>query len=166
MDQQLQQALAAIITNASASADAGVNFLQAQLPDAVSQLLLWKLTVSCLSFALSVILFVAAAVLVRKALALAPGSERRQLIYAREYAFDRYLKNTDYEQNEPLRSEYYAARDAAQAFGDDNLFQIISYTVATAFAGGFALVFLDFNWLQIWLAPKIYLIEYAATLVK
>ena len=47
MNEQLQAALAEIITKVSNGADSAVAFLSGQLPDVVQQLLMWKLVANC-----------------------------------------------------------------------------------------------------------------------
>lgn len=43
MNEQLQQALAVILSKSTDAVVAGVSFLQAEIPDVIRQLLLWKL---------------------------------------------------------------------------------------------------------------------------
>lgn len=44
---------------------------------------------------------------------------------------------------------------------------IFSLAVGALFATGLAIAFFSyFDWLKIWLAPKLYLLEYAASLIK
>ena len=50
--------------------------------------------------------------------------------------------------------------------GDDADFVISSLLVTSGIAISTVVFFNYFDWLKIWLAPKLYLIEYAASLVK
>jgi hypothetical protein len=43
---------------------------------------------------------------------------------------------------------------------------LIVFGCAPIMAGGIAIIFCHLDWIEIWLAPKIYLIQYAAELVK
>ena len=51
--------------------------------------------------------------------------------------------------------------------GDDEDIVLLSLLVTSGIAITSIVVFFNyFDWLKIWLAPKLYLIEYAASLVK
>lgn len=128
MNDQLQQALAEIIGKASSGIDAGTQFLSAQLPEVIQQLLMWKAVMSGLTclFAMVVLIFSAWPI-------------KRFYLWVRRLADD---------------DEFYDHPE-------------------TMFAGAGCIVLLligvcniSLTWLQILIAPKIYLIEYAASLAK
>lgn len=131
MNEQLQSALAAAIDQTLDGVQAGVTFLQAELPEVIQQLLMWKLFHSALLNLLGVSVLVVYVVLVRALMAWARHGEESKLD------------------------------------SDDRLFAAI---MATAINGVIALLIaaitINLTWLKILVAPKIYLIEYAANLVK
>ena len=128
MNEQLQQALAAILNKTMAGVEAGTAFLQTELPEVVQQLLLWKLAQASVMLVFSVLGVM-------------------QLIVTAWVA--------------AKHSNSYGALHFDNA-GIPAL--MISLCIADLSAFGV------FGWgadaLQIWLAPKIYLIEYAASLAK
>jgi hypothetical protein len=132
MNDQLQQSLALILGKATDAVTAGVGFLQAELPDVVRQLLLWKLTSSLIFGFLGLFVFLAIAIL---------GTQ--QAISLSE-------------------------KEAKKAWGEPGMVWF-----GFAFAGGIPMACAAITAmanlgtaLQIWLAPKIYLIEFAAKMVK
>lgn len=141
MNEQLQTALAEMLGKANAGIDAGATFLQAQLPDVIQQLLLWKATFSALQCAIGALLLIGAAVSLRV--------YRRKRVPGAE-------------------GQKYGAYQATFVFDDDGnpLPTILPLIVAQVASLIIGLVLLNATWLQIWLAPKIYLIEYAASLAK
>ena len=61
MNEQLQAALAEIITKVSNGADSAVAFLSGQLPDVVQQLLMWKLVANCAEGVIALLVLAGAA---------------------------------------------------------------------------------------------------------
>ena len=49
MNEQLQDALANLLSKTISGIDAGVAFMQAELPDVIMQLLTWKLSISAIA---------------------------------------------------------------------------------------------------------------------
>jgi hypothetical protein len=133
MNEQLQQALAEILNKATAGVESGAAFLQAELPDVIQQLLMWKMAAAILSILISIVII---------------------------YAYAKALIS-------------YAKSDRSNRFWHDGYDTISPFGFTTLLAGGIASFFcvlciIDslFDVLQIWIAPKIYLIEYAASLAK
>ncbi len=124
MNEQLQTALADLLGKANSGIDAGASFLQAQLPDVIQQLLMWKAVVSGLLFTLSIVGFIGITI-----------------------AIIRVLRNT----------EFWDGNDMPPSFLVAGFMSILYFAPALVW---------DIDWLQILLAPKIYLIEYAASLAK
>lgn len=125
MNEQLEAALVEIINRAVSGYDASISFLSEQLPDVVSQLLIWEFTHNFIIFLLSL-----------GALGIA-------------YYLSRKIMNN---------KEFFDGHQAPPA----TLVAILAWFVG-------AIVFsllVNFTWLKILVAPKLYLIEYAATLVK
>lgn len=128
MNEQLQQALAALLNKTVAGVEAGTAFLQAEIPDVIQQLLMWKLAQASAMSAACVLGLLGVAFVLR--------------VVAKHTANDGIL--------------------SIEGGG-------IPVSILSAAFTGAAGVGL-FSWgsdaLQIWLAPKIYLIEYAASLAK
>ena len=125
MNEQLQAALADLLDKANSGIDAGATFLQAQLPDVIQQLLVWKLVASGLSCLLSV-----------------------SMLISISYGYYRLVK-----------------WDIGGGAYDKGFASFMAGWIAAAGIGG-AWVLFSLDWLQIIIAPKIYLIEYAASLAK
>lgn len=119
----LQDSLKVILDKTVVGIQNGVDFLSAQLPDVIHQLLLWKFWESVVHCLFAVV----------AALCLIPI-----WVTARKYekTADKYQSGAGY---------------CAAVF-------------ASIIPGGIAIVQFNITWLQIWVAPKIYLIEYAASL--
>ena len=122
MNEELQNALLSIITKVSSGADNAIEFLGDELPDVISQLLLWYGVYNFVLFALSIVfLFV--------------------------YSYLVFIK---------CRSAIHAVLDG----GAEPLW-ILSVVPLL-----FATLPLNLEWLKIWIAPKLWLIEYASTLAR
>ncbi len=161
MNETLQQALTSIITNALTTAESAAEFLLAEMPLVVQQLLMWKAVYSFLWFALCMGLTVA----------LLIGARRlRTWIYT-----PLVVDQAESERKEYLRSKGYANRSTRQ---DREFARLESLNGRIDEYGGMQwvprglslapfIMGLAFcmDWLQIWIAPKVYLLEYAASLV-
>jgi len=126
----LKQALAEILTKATSGIEKGIDFLSAELPDVIEQLLLWKMWESLVgNILLWLFAFIIPAMLV----------------------FGNFKEGTrNFQRTEPRAPGIKLIIGALWL-----LFGLIPVSTAN-----------DLVWLQIWLAPKIYLIEYAAQLIK
>lgn len=140
MNDQLQQALTDILTKTTGAVEVGTTFLQEQLPEVIRQLLIWKAVVSALHLAAGIVLALTTLRFVR-------------------WAFKRPVRNDG--------SYKYTPTVVYDSYGD------IHPGIVLVITGGFIMSLFSirfivngFDWLQIWLAPKIYLIEYAASLTK
>jgi hypothetical protein len=124
MTDDLQGALTEALNRAIEGAASASQFLLSETPDAIKELLAWKLAESLLInvVAISAVLFV---------------------IYA-------------------------VYRACHVIVGEDGVYDHPEVMLLgfAAFPIALALMQLNLDWLQIWIAPKIYLIEYAAGLVK
>ncbi|AVH85315.1 hypothetical protein RsoM2USA_387 [Ralstonia phage RsoM2USA] len=131
----LSEALTHIIDATVKAGTAGINFLSEQIPDVIHQLLVWKAIQSFLPFMLGIVAMIA-------------GS------YAMYYIIKMYRKNVAaYEQRRPHGLGY-------DAFVE----WILGLCAAGVVVMGFFGAATHMTWLQIIVAPKIYLIEYAAHL--
>lgn len=128
MDEQLQKALAEIIGKVNGGIDGAASFMSAQIPDAVSQLLMWYATKSAIMCSLAVIVMIA-------------------WFFAERYAI------------KALRAGNADVEDWAIVYG-------LLGSIARIMPIMFFWSYLNLDWLQILLAPKIWLIEYAASLAK
>ena len=137
MNEQLQQAVASLITASLAAFDTGVNFLSEQIPDVVQQLLLWKAIESFAHFfffGICVLLVVA-------------------------WWINKQIKFW----STPIPDHYN--RTVPRISGDSgplvmcNLFLIFPIWIGIANVA-------NWTWIQIWLAPKVFLIEYSKVLLK
>ena len=118
----LEQALTEILQKAVSGVEKGVGFLQTELPEAVSQLLLWHFWKSLIFNVLGLIIIITVVFFAKRAWILFGKIEDEPVI----------------------------------------LLPLISFMIMTTLS----LVLFDIVWLQILIAPKLYLIEYAAELIK
>ena len=123
LENTANEALRLIIDNAAAAKD----FILAELPDVVQQLLIWKFCES-LAYCVPAMLIVVAII-----------------------AWVRFVKKRwqEIKDNEPV-----------VVFG--GILSCVTIIVGLLIS----IKLINLTWLQIWLAPKIYVIEYASTLVK
>lgn len=130
MKEELQIALAELIQNTLQGAEAAKDFLTAEIPDIVIQLLTWH---GVYSFGLFMIGIVS-------------------LIISLYFA-NRVIKNKDEIKWNILNFEGQHAK---------GILQIIASIILLAIG----LTNLNLIWLQIWIAPKVWLIEYIRGLIK
>lgn len=145
MNEQANKILADLLQKASNGIDAAVSFSQAQIPDVVNQLLLWNAVSSVISQVVALAVIMLLAVIVYR------GVSRR---------------GTRTEGG-GWRGYHYEGRSFFWDEDGDLSFPGMMCSMAS---GGTILVCLmafatNFDWLKIWLAPKLYLIEYAAHLL-
>ena len=147
MNEQLQGAVAQILERAISGIDSSVEFMQAELPDVIEQLLLWYAAKGVMFFIFGLILLVSGVLIFVKSIKSRPiMSEdfKPSLLWKRgEYSWNR----DEVSANEPGWSLVCLSSIAMISFGLGGLPSILDS-------------------IQIWIAPKIWLMEYAATLVK
>ncbi|WP_443700187.1 hypothetical protein [Pseudomonas sp.] len=130
MNEELQKALLAILNKTVSASEAGMSFLQKELPEVIQQLLMWKAFESAaffLTFAALTFLFVTMAIKLFKA--------------ARSY--------------KPKNS-----------YDDADGYYFCVFGLSLVSALFLLLALANLSWLKIILAPKLYLIEFAASLAK
>ena len=130
--EQLNEALATLINQATTGIDASMGFLQAEMPDVISQLLVWHGVKSGMVSALAIAFIVAVARIDIKV-----GRKLHKTLSDRgdvEIFWGLYV-------------------------GVGSVIRILPYLAVFD-------IYVNLTWLQIWIAPKIFLIEYAANLVK
>ncbi|WP_414127377.1 hypothetical protein [Escherichia albertii] len=140
MEEQANKILIELLQKASNGIDAAVSFSQAQIPDVVHQLLIWSFVHSALFQVTGLLLLIAAMKLP---------------------SFARTARNN---------GERWTSFDGCPS--DGYFISSFYYDICTVFAPifgsiiGVLIIAFNFEWLKIWLAPKLFLIEYAASLVK
>lgn len=132
MNEQLQNALAEIIQKAIATGEAAAEFLVAETPDVVYQLLLWYGVKTAVLFFTGLAIWLIVACILRD-----------------------MLRN-------PKRWKIDPSKDGT-TFCMATIYVICGPVLIAA---GLELTSNNYDWLQILIAPKIWLLEYAAELVK
>lgn len=128
MTEELQGALTEILNGALTAKD----FMVSELPEVVTQLLLWKGVMSGIGFSFGLLLIII-------------GST----VFSKTFI--------------PALKKYNA--DSRRNYEKDDSFFFWGLTLIPVFIG-FLMMTHNMDWIQIWLAPKVYLIEYAASLAK
>ncbi|MDG0556583.1 hypothetical protein [Klebsiella quasipneumoniae] len=149
MNEQANKILVELLQKASNGIDAAVTFSQAQIPDVIHQLLVWNFTKS---LALTLLMVLTIPFVVKFAMAML----RRQ----QDGVFDN--EGYSWDRGKPK----FKPTLIWQKDGD-----LSPLTIIFGFAIGLYVAILlgvvaDMTWLKIWLAPKLYLIEYATSLVS
>lgn len=151
MNEQLQQALAAMLSKTVSGVEAGAAFLQAEIPDVIQQLLLWKAVSGLLIFVISAAV---AAFCIAKmkpfAVKLVEYNRGSSMYYNNSGDIEREGKR--------IMGENGGAIPFALAWGLAAIISVMCFLFDGLSSASAAL--------QIWIAPKIYLIEYAASLAK
>lgn len=145
MNGQAQEVLTEMLQRVLNGVDSAVEFSQAQIPDVVEQLLMWRMLQS-----------------------LFPMLFFSFLTIILTYTTYRFMKTEGWVEVEQKRrkeaDKQYRENQADYILG----VEISAYTSLTLSVVS-ALIFvcnLNLTWLQIWIAPKLYLLEYAAELAK
>ncbi|STH60706.1 Gene 34 protein [Escherichia coli] len=140
MEEQANKILVELLQKASNEIDAAVPFSQAQIPDVVHQLLIWSFVHSALFQVAGLLLLIAA------------------------------IKLPSFARTERNNGERWTSFDGRP--NDGRFISSVYYDICTVFVPifgsimGVLIIAFNFEWLKIWLAPKLFLIEYAASLVK
>lgn len=158
MNENLQQALADVLIAATETAGQAKDFVLAELPDVVQQLLMWKMTVSLLWFAVWMLLALASYFVYRRA---AMWHQRTPKLSEEQTA-----RLADLQARGFYRRSCSEDREVNALRGKIAVGWLRFIPLATGVF--FVMVGLAncMDWLQILIAPKVYLIEYAASLVK
>lgn len=144
MNDQLQSALAQMIEKAMTGVDAATEFMVAETPEVVQQLLSWYMLWSFLKFLLGATILICVIVAWWKGPkglgeCLNPDANRWDRKYKWSLTHDK----------------------------DGDAFMFFLTGLATAFVTLIGVAFASsFDWLKILIAPKIWLLEYASSLVK
>ena len=174
MNGQLNTALVAIITKVTSAVDASVSFLQAELPDVIHQLLMWKLVESLLTLVIPIVTLAISLTLFLWGIRY---NDRKDALYrSNVIIFEEQqgrVRKLRFEYSEEAQAEYdkqceiLRAMEVPQRLSEkDFALRILAPGACGVISLFAALGYMNLGWLQILVAPKIYLIEYAATLVK
>lgn len=140
MNEQLQGAVAQILERAISGIDSSVDFMQAELPDVIERLLLWYAVKSVAISIFGLILLLAYVIAISLAYKSRPADGGENLFW------ERWSHKSNNEFN----------FDWTLVFGVGCVFVLIpSIIMITSIMTA----------IQIWIAPKIWLMEYAAKLV-
>ena len=162
--ENLDEALATLITKALEGVDTSVGFLQAELPDVVTQLLMWHGVRSGAEAVFSLLLFLIPLFMFKlyKRLSI-PYQKAEGYKYSdcERYSF---LHMTNFRFN---CSQEKAVGDRGWRIGttDDGGSIVAVMLLSSATATIVGLLAFNLTWLQIWIAPKVWLLEYAARMV-
>jgi hypothetical protein len=129
MNEQLQNAVATILERAITGIDSSVEFMQAELPEVIEQLLMWYAVKSVVLTVIGCLVLFA-------------------LLYA-DYLSLKYCKS---------EKSHLDAFEIMTFYGALGCIARIVYLIPISM--------MSLDWLQIWIAPKIWLMEYAASIVK
>jgi len=127
MNEELQLALSQLIEKSMVGVEKSVDFLSAEIPDVIYQLLMWYGVESALYTLFSIVLAVAFIPINKKLLKLMKG----------------------------LKSET-----------PEKFFSYLIWMIGNAIYIGTAFNLADLTWLQIWISPKVWLLDYATNFVK
>lgn len=146
LNDTMQNAAAQLIEKAMSGLDQAAGFLQAEIPDYVYQLILWYGVKSGIYFVIGVAL-----------LSLIP------LLY---FAAIKDIKacKKNYEDGEDWTRMGFSGGVTSSSY--DYKVTGMNFWLASIFLAIVGCEFINLQWLQIWIAPKVWLVEYASTLVK
>ena len=150
MNEQLQKALIDLIGKASNGIDVSVSFLSAEIPDVIHQLLLWYAARSAIEFFVGVIIISFGVKIFNMKIGVSKDSAKKD--YEDGKLWTRYcgsakITSTEYDAI-MMMPDYWKAK------------------VLGVFVSMIGTILVNIDWLQIWIAPKIWLIEYTSQLAK
>ena len=135
MNDKLQQSLSQILEQAVSGVQAGVSLLSAELPDVIHQLLMWKM-IESLIWCIGGIAFTVVAIRL-------------------------FVKNSGRGKEVGLKYKPTLTHDEQGNLAEWSPALLIPLAIIAIIA----IITINITWLQILIAPKVYLIEYAASLV-
>ncbi len=147
MNEQLQKVLADIIVKITSGADAVVEFSKQQIPEVLQQLLVWHFISNLLSLFIPLILLIICFTISYRFWKKVPVQESRDKDGRSPWIIDEYR-----DRDHVLHFKYWFIGYLLPVI-------IIIITIIV-------LVNMNLTWLKIILAPKLYLLEYAASLIS
>ncbi len=149
MEEQANKILVELLQKASNGIDSAVSFSQAQIPDVVHQLLLWNMVDSLIKTLIAILTIPLVFWFMKK------QCQRVEIGKIGDEGYSWERGNPKYRQTMVWDSK-----------GEIN-FYILPLAGVLIMWGLFIIATVtNMVWLKIWLAPKLYLIEYAASLIK
>ncbi|WDB94478.1 hypothetical protein [Escherichia albertii] len=149
MEEQANKILIELLQKASNGIDAAVSFSQAQIPDVVHQLLLWNMVDSLIKTLIAIL-----------TIPLVFWFMKKQYQKVEIGIFDN--EGWLWEKGKPK----YKPTMIWESNGKISFLILPLAAVFVLWVSFIIAVVTNMTWLKIWLAPKLYLIEYAASLVK
>lgn len=149
MEEQANKILVELLQKASNGIDAAVSFSQAQIPDVVHQLLLWNMVDSLIKTLMAILTIPLVFWFMKKQCQRVEIGKIDNEGYSWEKGMPKYRPTMVWDSK-----------------GDINLLIMPLVGVLTLWGIFIIGAVTNMTWLKIWLAPKLYLIEYAASLVK
>ncbi|EGT5207341.1 TPA: hypothetical protein JD203_15700 [Cronobacter sakazakii] len=149
MNEQANKILVDLLQKASNGIDAAVSFSQAQIPDVIHQLLVWNMVHSLIMTLIAISTIPLVFLFVKRQCRKVEVGKFGNEGYSWDKGNPKYSPTMVWDSKGEL--SFLIAPGAAV------LFFWVLWVIA---------VVTKMTWLKIWLAPKLYLIEYAASLVK
>ncbi|XRX93709.1 hypothetical protein ACP26J_13825 [Cronobacter sakazakii] len=149
MNEQANKILVDLLQKASNGIDAAVSFSQAQIPDVIHQLLVWNMVHSLIMTLIAISTIPLVFLFVKRQCIKVEVGKFGNEGYSWDKGNPKYSPTMVWDSKGEL--SFLIAPGAAV------LFFWVLWVIA---------VVTKMTWLKIWLAPKLYLIEYAASLVK
>lgn len=143
MNEQLEQAITKLIEKALNGIDAAGDFMAGEIPEVVNQLLVWHAVESFIWFA-------------------AFATLSAIFLIGRGGAISKLLKQK--EDGEPWTKCNWSSSVASPEFSMLIVYNCYCRPIFAALSAGMAIASSD--WLKIIIAPKLYLLEYAASIVR
>ncbi|HAG1922162.1 TPA: hypothetical protein G8Y28_002419 [Salmonella enterica] len=149
MEEQANKILVELLQKASNGIDAAVSFSQAQIPDVVHQLLLWNMVDSLIKTLIAILTIPLVFWFMKKQCQRVEIGKIGDEGYSWEHGNPKYRPTMVWDSKGEINFSFLPLAGVLILWG---LFIINTVT--------------NMVWLKIWLAPKLYLIEYAASLIK
>lgn len=170
MNEEMKNALNSFVERMLETMEAGVDFASEQIPILLHEILYWGFAMSMIKFVTGIILLVVGIVLLKKAAGLYK-EVKKSLDKAFEESgqdaktFCRNRVDGDIA-NIAWKTKYRYDRFEVGAH-DEGFFAAMSFFIPglMTLTGIFVTIF-NWTWLQILLAPRLYLLEYAAQLAR
>jgi len=146
MNEELQKALASLLGKANDGIDTASDFLVAELPDVIQQLLMWHGIKSAIICTVGLVLLLTIYKQVKFSFS-----------FIKDIPQDKGNNNWCYKY-----CSIFSRYECTDSYNFYKFFIIVIFSMEL-FGG---LTMLNLTWLQIWVAPKVWLIEYAAKLTN
>ncbi|EMR7302543.1 hypothetical protein AAET08_002335 [Shigella sonnei] len=149
MQEEANKILVDLLKKASDGIDSAIAFSQAQIPDVVHQLLVWNMVDSLIKTLIAI-----------STIPLVIWFMKKQYQKVEIGKFDN--EGWSWEKGKPK----YKQTMIGESNGEISFLILPLAAVFVLWVSFIIAVVTNMTWLKIWLAPKLYLIEYAASLIK